>query len=138
MSGALNMKKVFYLVAALLLVLPAGGCEESVFEAAGDLEIKLAQIEEISVMMLISDPPQVQVYIKGGLNDSCTTFHDLTTERSVSTFKIIVTVQRPRDAVCSQVFTTFEKFENLGSDFAPGETYTVHVNDRTTSFVMPQ
>jgi len=132
------MKKVCYLFAALLLVLPATGCQESVFEAFDDLEIKLARIEDISVMMLTYDPPQVQVYIKGGLADSCTTFHDLKTERSVSTFQITVTVQRPRDAVCSQVFTTFEKFENLGSDFAPGETYTVHVNDKTTSFVMPQ
>jgi len=132
------MKRVFYLIAVLLLVLPATGCEGSVFEAFEDLEIKLAPIEDISVMMLTSDPPQIQVYLKGGLADSCTTFHDLKTERSVSTFQITVTVQRPRDAVCAQVYSTFERFENLGSDFAPGETYTVHVNDRTTSFVMPQ
>ena len=107
-------------------------------QVADDLEVKLAPIEDITIMMLTSDPPQVQVYIEGGLADSCTTFHDLKMERSVSTFKITVTVRRPRDAVCAQVYTTFEKYENLGSDFVPGETYTVHVNDQTTSFVMPQ
>jgi hypothetical protein len=134
------MKKILYLLAVLMLVLPFAGCSELVLEhfAAEGIEIKLAPIEEISVMMLTSDPPEVQVYFKGGLADSCTTFNGLHVERSVSTFMITVTVRRPVDAVCAQVYGTFEKYENLGSDFVPGETYTIHVNDRTTSFVMPQ
>ena len=133
------MSKILYLVAAVLLVLPFAGCESAPqnFGAEG-IDIKLAPIEGITIMMLTSDPPQVQVYIKGGLADGCTTFNDLQVERSVNIFKITVTVQRPRDAVCAQVYNTFEKYENLGSDFAPGETYIVHVNDKTTSFVMPQ
>ena len=111
------------------------GCQLSLDQA--NLEIKLAPIEEISAMMLMSDPPQIEVYIKGGLADTCTTFHELKTERSVNIFKITVTVQRPRDAVCAEVYSYFEKCENLGSDFISGETYTIHVNDKTTSFVMP-
>ena len=134
------MKKLLYLLAVLMLVLPFAGCSELVLERLNDedIEIQLAPIESITIMMLTSDPPQVQVYLKGGLADSCTTFNDLNVERSVSTFKITVTVRRPSDAVCAQVYNTFEKYENLGSDFVPGETYTVHVNDQTTSFVMPQ
>ncbi len=133
------MKKFLYLVAVLLLVLPVVGCESTSQNfAAEGIEVKLAPIEGISIMMLTTDPPQIQVYIKGSLADSCTTFDDLKVERSVNIFKITVTVRRPGDAACTQVVSYFEKFENLGSDFAPGETYTVHVNDKTTSFLMPQ
>jgi hypothetical protein len=129
------MKKAFYLVTALLALLPIAGCESSLGDS--NVEIKLAPIEGISVMMLTSEPHEIQVYIKGGLADSCTTFQGIKTERSVNIFKITVTVQRPRDAVCAEVYSYFEKYENLGSDFMPGETYTVHVNDMTTSFIMP-
>jgi hypothetical protein len=134
------MKKFLFLLALSMLVLPVVGCEGEapMLQNPPDQEIKLAPIEDLTIMMLTSDPPQVQVYFKGGLADSCTTFNDLKVERSVSTFKITVTVRRPGDAVCAQVYSTFEKYENLGSDFAPGETYTVYVNDKTTSFVMPQ
>ena len=133
------MRKILYLVAAVLLFLPVAGCESAPqnFSVEG-IDIKLAPIEDITIMMLTSDPPQVQVYIKGGLADSCTTFNALQVERSVNIFKITGPVQRPREAVCALVYSTFEKYENLGSDFAPGETYTVRVNDMTTSFVMPQ
>jgi hypothetical protein len=129
------MKKVLYLVIVLLMLFPVAGCESSLGDS--NVEIKLAPIETISVMMLTSEPHEIQVYIKGGLADSCTTFQGIKTERSVNIFKITVTVQRPRDTVCAEVYSYFEKYENLGSDFMPGETYTVHVNDMTTSFIMP-
>ncbi len=129
------MKKMLYLVTTVLVIFLTMGCQPYLEQA--NLEIKLAPIEEITATMLISDPPQVQIYIKGGLADSCTTFHELKTERCVNIFKITVTAQRPRDAVCAAVYTYFEKCENLGSDFVSGETYTVHVNDKTTTFIMP-
>jgi hypothetical protein len=129
------MKKMLYLVTTVLVIFLTMGCQPSLEK--DNLEIKLAPIEEMSAMMLMSDPPQIEVYIKGGLADSCTTFHELKTERSVNIFKITVTVQRPRDAVCAEVYSYFEKCENLGSDFISGETYTIHVNDKTTTFIMP-
>jgi hypothetical protein len=129
------MKKMLYLVTTVLVIFFTMGCQSSLEE--DNLETKLAPIEEITAMMLISDPPQVQIYIKGGLADSCTTFHELETKRCVNIFKITITVQRPKDAVCDAVYTYFEKCENLGSDFVSGETYTIHVNDKTTTFIMP-
>jgi hypothetical protein len=129
------MKKKLFLIATVLMFLLIMGCQPSLEK--DNLEIKLAPIEEITATMLLSDPPQIEVYIKGGLADSCTTFHELKTERSVNIFKITVTVQRPRDAVCAEVYSYFEKCENLGSDFISGETYTIHVNDKKTTFVMP-
>jgi len=83
-----------------------------------------------------SYPPQVLVYIKGGLADSCTTFHKLTTEREGKNVTITVTTKRPKDAICAEVYGFFEKTVNLGSDFTSGETYTLRVNDKTTIFVM--
>jgi hypothetical protein len=132
------MKKIVYLIIILLMVLPVSGCESSLKNFDESIEIKPAPIEDVLITLLALDPPQIQVYIKGGLPDNCTTFHDLKTERSVNIFKITVTVQRPRDAVCAEIYGYFEKYENLGSDFAPGETYIVYVNDKTTSFIMPE
>jgi hypothetical protein len=49
---------------------------------------------------------------------------------------IEVTTQRPKGAICPQVYGFFEKNVNLGSDFVSGEAYTINVNDKTTSLVM--
>jgi hypothetical protein len=110
----------------------AGGC----CFVEGEIEIQPAPIHEVRVNIAESYPPQVFVYIKGGLADSCTTFHELSTERSGNTIDITVTTQRPRDKQCAQVYGFFEQNVGLGSDFVSGETYTVNVNDQTTSFVM--
>jgi len=130
------MQRTLYLVALALTVLlvTAVGCQPA--PAEPELEIRLAPIEEIQVNIAESYPQQIFVYIKGGLSDSCTTFHDLTTEHSGNTISITVTTQRPKDKVCAQVYSFFEKNVNLGTDFTSGETYTINVNDKTTSFVM--
>ena len=39
------------------------------------------------------------------------------------------------ERVCAQVYRTVETTIPLGSRFEPGSTYTVHVNDATTTFV---
>ena len=119
-------------MAVIGLMLATAGCDLGVDE----LEIRPAPIHEVRVNIAESYPPQVFVYIKGGLADSCTKFHDLTTERSGNIIDITVTTQRPREASCAQVYGFFEKNVGLGSDFVSGETYIVNVNDQTTSFVM--
>jgi inhibitor of cysteine peptidase len=128
------MKKLSWLlvISMLLLVTTALACQPG----DGQLEIRLAPIHEVRVAIAESYPPQVMVYIQGGLADGCTTFHELKTERSGSTVNITVTTRRPKDAVCTQVYGYFEQNVNLGSDFVSGQTYTVNVNDKTTSFVM--
>ena len=102
-----------------------------------EMEIRLAPIHELQVNIAESYPPQVFVHIRGGLTDSCTTFHELTTERSGNIVNIQVTTQRPKGAVCALVYGFFEKNVSLGIDFTSGETYTINVNHMTTSFVMP-
>ena len=99
-----------------------------------EIEISPAPIEEVTVSFLKSNPAQVAVYIKAGLRDGCTVFHNLEVTRNGTVVNIEVTVQRPKDAVCPAVYTTFEKYTNLGTDFTIGTTYTLTVNDYKTTF----
>ena len=99
------------------------------FAGRGEIEISVAPIEEVRVNIAESFPVQIFVYIRGGLADACTTLHEVKTERSGSDINIQVTTQRPKEAICAQVYSTFEENVALGSDFTPGETYTVNVND---------
>ena len=111
-----------------------------------ELEIKLAPIHDFRANIDESSPPQVFVYIRGGLADSCTTFHGLEIERldlpmnihyGGDTIRITVTTQRPKDAVCAQVYSFFEKNVALGSDFIVTELYLVDVNGIATDFFYP-
>jgi len=131
-----SLKRTLFLAALTLIVVMvvAVGCQPDIDE--GEIEIRPAPIHEVRVIVAESYPPQVFVYIKGGLADSCTTFHELTTERNGNTINITVTTQRSKDEICAQVYGFFEKNVNLGSDFISGETYTINVNDETTTFVM--
>ncbi len=141
------MKRVWYLLALAIIVLmiAAVGCRLDTDKREGEpdtdgreeVEIRLAPIHEVQVLIAESFPEQIFVYIKGGLVDSCTTFHEVKTERSGNTINITVTTERPKDAICAQVYGDFEKNVALGSDFTRGASYTVNVNDATTSFDYP-
>lgn len=122
------------LTLTITVVLGITGCRSEATEP--QTEVRPAPIHEVRVSIAESYPPQVFVYIKGGLSDSCTIFHDLTTERKDNTINITVTTERPKDTVCAQVYSYFEKNVALGSDFKSGETYALNVNDYKTSFVM--
>jgi hypothetical protein len=127
----LKAKLYFGVVVLCLSGLLLGSCAR-----VEEVELRRAPIHEVKVNIAESYPPQVFVYIKGGLSDACTTFYKLTTERSGNTIYITVIVQRPKGAICAQVYGYFEQNVSLGSNFISGETYTVRVNDVTTSFVM--
>jgi hypothetical protein len=101
-----------------------------------EVTINLAPIHEVQVNIAESYPPQIFVYIKGGLSDGCTTLYEITEERDGNTINIEITTKRPKDKACAEVYSYFEKKINLGTDFVSGETYTIYVNDTTTSFVM--
>jgi hypothetical protein len=126
------MKKIacFLVIALAVVTLTAAGCQRP------NVVISPAPIHEVRVAILETYPPQVSVYIKGGLPNTCTTFHDLTVKRSGSTINIVVTVQVEKDRLCGQVYTFFERNVNLGSEFISGQTYTINVNGKVTTFVM--
>lgn len=99
-----------------------------------DVEISLAPIHEVNVTFLKSNPAQVSVYIKGGLRDGCTTFNNIEITREGYTVNIKVTTKHPKEAVCPAIYGYFEKDVNLGTDFTITTTYTLNVNDYTTTF----
>ena len=132
------MKRILILAALTLtaVALAAVGCKPATDGQQG-VEIRPAPIHEVRVIIAESFPEQIFVYIRGGLADACTTFYEVETERSGNTIDITVTTQRPRDAICAQVYGYFEQNVALGSQFTRGATYTVNVNDMTTSFKYP-
>ncbi|MDD5190159.1 MAG: hypothetical protein PHE50_03855 [Dehalococcoidales bacterium] len=124
------MKKAFCLAVLLMTLLTIIGCKSLV-------EIKSAPIHQVDIRFAESFPVQIFVYIQGGLSDGCTTFKDLKTSVSGSDIKIDVRVQRTKNAICTALYSYFEKNVALGSDFVSGQTYTVTVNDVVKTFVMP-
>jgi hypothetical protein len=99
-----------------------------------DIQISPAPIHEVSVYFMESFPVQVGVHIKGGLSDGCTTFNEAVVTREGNTINVAVTVQRPNGISCPAIYTLFEENLNLGSEFTIGTTYTLKVNDYTSTF----
>lgn len=135
MVGVKSIIAAFLLSLALVSSTITSSCHCATDQQETD--ISLAPIHDVQVNIAESYPEQIFVYIKGGLRDGCTTFHDIETQRSGNIIDITVTTERPRDAICAQVYGYFEKNVPLGSDFTSGETYIVNVNDVTTSFEYP-
>ena len=101
------------------------------------VEISPAPIHDAKIAVTLAEPYEVWVYIKGGLSTTCASFHGITTERTGDTIDINVTVQTVTGQFCGQLYTFFEKYVNLGSDFVSGRDYTVNINGETTTFTMP-
>jgi inhibitor of cysteine peptidase len=120
------------IIIAFITIGAAAGCKADV----EDILIRDAPIHEVRINIAESFPPQVFVYIKGGLADGCTTFNGYTVTRQGNTIDINVTTARPSEAICTQVYGFFEKTVGLGSDFNYGESYTINVNDFTETFVL--
>ncbi len=96
-----------------------------------------APIDEVTINVAESFPPQYIVHIVSGLPNGCARFNELTTTRDGNVITITVTNLMPADpnVVCTLIYGIVEHNVNLGSDFTPGETYTVKVNDATKTFV---
>jgi hypothetical protein len=101
-----------------------------------NIEIDLAPIHEVTVSILKSNPPQIAVLIKGGLRDGCTAFYNIEVTREGTSVNIKVYTCHPKDQACPAIYTFFEKYINLGSDFTMVTTYTLNVNDYTTTFTL--
>ncbi len=123
---------VFLVVSLSLASSTLLGCTRN-----SDYEIRPAPIHEVRVSLAKSNPPQIVVYIKGGLSDGCTTFNELEINRKGTTVTIYVTTKRPKNTACPAIYGFFEQMVNLDSDFVRGQTYTLKVNDYTTTFQYP-
>ena len=133
------MHRIFLTAGIVISVLAIIAFSHCLRDADGktDIEIKPAPIHEVDIRIAESYPEQIFVYIKGGLADGCTSLKNITTEKDGNIINITVTVQRPKDAICIQVYSFFEESVNLGSDFIRGQSYTVNVNGTAIEFTYP-
>ncbi len=128
------MKRFILSILILASLLTISGCK--IQPSPVSLEIKPAPIHQVEIRFAESYPVQVFVYIQGGLSDGCTTFKEIKTTRNDAVINIVVSVQRPLDRMCTQIYGYFEQNVALGSDFVSSKTYTVKVNDVTKTFIM--
>jgi len=94
-----------------------------------------APIDDVQVAIRDSSPPQVTLNIKAGLPSGCARRESHSISRAGDTVTVRVLNSIPTGAVaCTMIYGTYELNLDLGRDFRAGGTYTVNVNDRTTTF----
>lgn len=94
-----------------------------------------APIDALDVVIRESMPPQVSLRITAGLPSGCAQQHSHRVTRAGNTFTVTVLNSMPTgNPVCTMIYGMYDLTIDLGSDFAPGTTYTVQVNDKTTTF----
>jgi hypothetical protein len=94
-----------------------------------------APVDDVQVVIRESNPPQVSLSIKAGLPSGCAQRESHSIVRSGDTFTVRVLNSMPTgDVACTMIYGTYELTLDLGRDFRAGGTYTVNINDKTTTF----
>ena len=96
-----------------------------------------APIESIAVNIAESFPPQYFLVIQAGLSNGCIKQGSYDWKLDGDTVTVDVTVLAPAAGsliACTDDYRIVEKTVALGSDFEPGTTYTVTVNDKSATF----
>ena len=94
-----------------------------------------APIDDVRVVIRESSPPQVTLNVKAGLPSGCAQRESHSISRTGDTFTVRVLNSMPTGEVaCTMIYGTYELSLDLGREFRAGGTYTVNVNDRTTTF----
>ncbi|MGE0228221.1 MAG: hypothetical protein AB7I38_08350 [Dehalococcoidia bacterium] len=97
---------------------------------------ELAPIDEASIRIAESSPPQYFLDVTSGLPSGCAKFDRNEVARSGDTITVQIwnRIETPRDGACTAIYGMVEHSVPLGSDFEPGRTYTVRVNDVVRTF----
>lgn len=94
-----------------------------------------APIDRVEVLIRESAPPQVTLKIAAGLPSGCAQRESHSVSRNGDLFTVTVLNSMPRgDQACTMIYGTYELTIALSGEFRPGVTYTVQVNDKTTTF----
>jgi hypothetical protein len=89
-----------------------------------------APIDQLDLMVAESYPPQYFVHIMAGLPSGCAEQYTHSVSRNGNAIEIEVLNSFPTgNPVCTAIYGTYELNIGLGSDFTPGETYTISVNN---------
>jgi len=94
--------------------------------------LERAPIDNAEIIVRESAPPQYAVHVTSGLPSGCHRFDHASVTRTPSRISIEVLNSLPDDPgiACTAIYGYHEETIELGSDFTPGETYAVRVNDR--------
>ena len=96
----------------------------------------LAPIDRLDVRVLESSPPQDVLGVRAGLPSGCAEQNRHDTERVDKAITVTVLNWMPTGSPpCTLIYGSYELNINLGTDFRPGTTYSVSVNDKRTAFV---
>ena len=97
-----------------------------------------ATVESIQILILESWPVQVNVHVRGYLNDACTTLGQISQRQDLekNIFWVEIATERPADMACAQVITAFEETISLDVYGLPAGTYTVDVNGVSATFTL--
>jgi hypothetical protein len=96
--------------------------------------IKLAEVDEIELLLLESFPVQVKVIVRGDFPDTCTEIDKITTLRKDDSFLVTLTVIQSAGKMCTPVVTPFEEVIILDVVGLEAGSYTVDVNGVTDMF----
>lgn len=88
----------------------------------------LAVVEAVRLASPPAGAAAAEAVITGSLGDACTRLTDITVTRQAQTFIITVNTERPANAVCAQVLTTFEEKVQLDVAGLDGGAYVVVAN----------
>jgi hypothetical protein len=96
----------------------------------------LAPIDGLDVRVLESSPPQYVLSVRAGLPGGCAEENRHEAERVAEAITVTVLNWMPTESQpCTMIYGSYELNINVGSDFRPGTTYSVVVNDKRTAFV---
>lgn len=94
-----------------------------------------APIDAVEVVIRESAPPQVSVKVNAGLPSGCAQRDSHSVSRTGDTFTVTVLNSMPAgNRICTMIYGTYALEIDLGRELVPGTTYTVQVNDKTTTF----
>jgi hypothetical protein len=123
------------LAAVLLIGAVAFASGRGDLTPAPDRQTVPAPIDDVQVVIRDSNPPQVTLNVKAGLPSGCAQRESHSVSRAGDTFTVRVLNSMPSGNVaCTMIYGTYELNLDLGRDFRAGGTYTVNVNDKTTTF----
>jgi hypothetical protein len=145
MEDDVNRKRLALLLGTMALAVAAacsggsGGDDTNppLWEPNGDTVRVAAPIEQLEITVAESFPEQYFAAIVSGLPSGCEQFESLETERDGDTIRIrIWNTAPPKGALvaCTLIYGYVDHNVALGTDFDSGRTYTVVVNDVTTTF----
>ena len=97
---------------------------------------ELAPIDELELIIRESFPPQYALKVVSGLPSGCAEYDrtDVTREGNTITVEVWNSVINDPAVSCTMIYGMHEQTVELGTEFTPGEEYTVKVNDQVLTF----